>query len=192
MKPSTDAVSDKGTLRRQLRAARDSLSPALRQAFAQQANVHLTRWDRWSAVKVIGSYLPHESEFDPTALTRGARARGTRVACPRVIDKTLRFHDWQEGDAVEATIGGVLQPTDASEIVRAEEIDLFLTPLLGCGEDGARLGYGGGFYDRLFAEVTGFRLGVGFALQRAADWETEAHDQRLHGFLSEEGLTLFS
>ena len=74
----------------------------------------------------------------------------------------------------------------------AEEIDLFLTPLLGCGEDGARLGYGGGFYDRLFAEVTGFRLGVGFALQRAADWETEAHDQRLHGFLSEEGLTLFS
>jgi hypothetical protein len=28
-------------------------------------------------------------------------------------------------------------------------------------------------------------------LQRAADWETEVHDQRLHGFLSEEGLTLF-
>jgi len=192
VKPSTDALPDKRAIRRQLRAERDSLSPALRHAHVQQANVHLARWERWSAVKVIGSYLPHESEFDPTALTRSARERGTRIACPRVIDKALHFHDWQEGDAVEVTIGGVLQPTNASEIVRAEDIDLFLTPLLGCGQDGARLGYGGGFYDRLFAEVTGFRLGVGFALQRAADWETEAHDQRLHGFLSEEGLTLFS
>ncbi len=192
MKPSTEALPDKRGVRRQLRAARDSLSPAQRQAYIQQANVHLTRWERWSAVKVVGSYLPHESEFDPIVLTRGARARGTRVACPRVMDKALCFHDWKEGDAVEATIGGVLQPTEAARTVRAEDIDLFLTPLLGCGEDGARLGYGGGFYDRLFAEVTGFRLGVGFALQRAADWETEAHDQRLHGFLCEEGLTLFS
>jgi 5-formyltetrahydrofolate cyclo-ligase len=108
------------------------------------------------------------------------------------MDKALCFHDWKEGDAVETTIGGVLQPTEAAETVRTEDIDLFLTPLLGCGEHGARLGYGGGFYDRLFAKVAGFRLGVGFALQRAADWETEAHDQRLHGFLSEEGLTLFN
>ena len=54
-----------------------------------------------------------------------------------------------------------------------------------------RLGYGGGFYDRLFAQVGGLRLGVGFALQRVSDWESEAHDQRLDGFLSEDGLTLF-
>ena len=191
MKPSTEALPDKRAVRRQLRAARDALSPEQRRACVQQANVHLTRWARWSTVKVVGSYLPHESEFDPTALTRSARARGTRVACPRVIDKTLRFHDWQEGDAVEATIGGVLQPTDASGIIDAKEIDLFLTPLLGCGEDGARLGYGGGSYDRPLAAATGSRLGVGVAPQRAADWETEVHDQRLHGFLSEEGLTLF-
>ena len=45
VKPSTDALPDKRALRRQLRAARDSLSPALRHACVQQANVHLTRWD---------------------------------------------------------------------------------------------------------------------------------------------------
>ena len=84
-----------------------------------------------------------------------------------------------------------LQPLPAAPVVDAAAIDLFLTPLLGCGASGMRLGYGGGFYDRLFAQVGGLRLGVGFALQRVSDWESEAHDQRLDGFLSEEGLTLF-
>ena len=72
-----------------------------------------------------------------------------------------------------------------------EDIDLFLTPLLGCGTSGIRLGYGGGFYDRVFANASGFRLGVGFDIQRVADWPVETHDQRLNGYLSESGLVLF-
>ena len=88
--------------------------------------------------------------------------------------------------AVNDLLHDILAP-----VVDAATIDLFLTPLLGCGHSGMRLGYGGGFYDRLFAQVGGLRLGVGFALQRVSDWESEAHDQRLDGFLSEEGLTVF-
>ena len=77
-------------------------------------------------------------------------------------------------------------------LFRSSDIDLFLTPLLGVGEQGIRLGYGGGFYDRLFAEAGGFRLGVGFAVQQVDRWEIEAHDQQLDAFLSEEGLTVFT
>jgi 5-formyltetrahydrofolate cyclo-ligase len=108
-----------------------------------------------------------------------------------VNGKSISFHHWQIGDGTEETIGGVLQPLPTAPVVDAAAIDLFLTPLLGCGDSGMRLGYGGGFYDRLFAQAGGFRLGVGFALQRVSDWESEAHDQRLDGFLSEESLTLF-
>ena len=92
----------------------------------------------------------------------------------------------------ESTIGGVLQPLDSADRVATQDVDLFITPLLGCGKSGMRLGYGGGFYDRLFAGASGFRLGVGFAVQAVDDWEAEAHDQRLDGFLSDTGLTLFS
>ena len=191
MTSASDSALQKRTLRGHLRSDRDALSAAYRADCAQHALQHLVTWQPWAAATLIGSYLPHESEFDPTLLAQAARDRGADIVCPRVNGKTMSFHHWQAGDDVEATIGGVLQPLPAAPVVDAAAIDLFLTPLLGCGDSGMRLGYGGGFYDRLFAQVGGLRLGVGYALQRVSDWESEAHDQRLDGFLSEESLTLF-
>ena len=187
----SDTFQQKRALRGCLRSDRNALSEADRADYAKNALQHLITWQPWTAAKLVGSYLPHESEFDPSLLAQAARDRGADIVCPRVNGKSLSFHHWQSGDDVEATIGGVLQPIPAAPMVDAAAIDLFLTPLLGCGDSGMRLGYGGGFYDRLFSQVNGLRLGVGFALQRVSDWESEAHDQRLDGFLSEEGLTLF-
>ena len=191
MAAASDTAQQKRNLRGRLRSDRDALSAAYRADCAKHALHHLLTWQPWAAATLIGSYLPHESEFDPTLLAQAARDRGADIVCPRVNGKSMSFHHWQAGDDAEATIGGVLQPLPAAPVVDATAIDLFLTPLLGCGDNGMRLGYGGGFYDRLFAQVGGLRLGVGFALQRVSDWESEAHDQRLDGFLSEEGLTLF-
>ena len=182
----------KGRLRAQLRTERDALSAAQRAACADRALKHLLDWEPWQRARTLASYLPHESEFDPTPLMSVALQRGKRVACPRVVDKSLQFHRWEKGDPTEFAIGGVLQPLASADRVATQDIDLFITPLLGCGESGVRLGYGGGFYDRLFAGASGFRLGVGFAMQSVDDWEAEAHDQRLDGFLSENGLTLFT
>ena len=191
MTSASDTALQKRTLREHLRSDRDALSETYRADCAKHALQHLLTWQPWAAATLIGSYLPHESEFDPTLLAQAARDRGADIVCPRVNGKSMSFHHWQAGDDAEATIGGVLQPLPAAPVVDATAIDLFLTPLLGCGDNGMRLGYGGGFYDRLFAQVGGLRLGVGFAFQRVSDWESEAHDQRLDGFLSEEGLTLF-
>ena len=188
---TSDTALQKRALRRRLRSDRDALSSAYRADCAKHTLQHLVNWEPWAAATLVASYLPHESEFDPTHLAQAARDRGADIVCPRVNGKSISFHHWQIGDSTEETIGGVQQPLPAAPVVDAAAIDLFLTPLLGCGDSGMRMGYGGGFYDRLFAQVCGFRLGVGFAIQRVSDWESEAHDQRLDGFLSEEGLTLF-
>ena len=188
---SSDASDIKRELRRRLRAERDALDATHRGGYVERASQHIADHDIWQSAQVVASFLPHESEFDPTLIGRHAIAAGKRVVCPRVVDKHLQFHSWREGDAVEATIGGVFQPLASAAPCATEDIDLFLTPLLGCGISGIRLGYGGGFYDRVFVDAPGFRLGVGFDFQRIADWAVEAHDQRLNGYLSESGLVLF-
>ena len=181
----------KRVLRRQLRAQRNALSATLRASCAERASQFLIDHSIWQSAQVVACYLPHQSEFDPTVIARRAIAAGKRLVCPRVLDETLQFHDWCEGDSVETTIGGVLQPHASAAYCATEDIDLFLTPLLGCGTSGMRLGYGGGFYDRVFACARGYRMGVGFDMQRVFDWTAETHDQRLNAFLSESGLTLF-
>ena len=189
---SIEAPSAKRALRAELRAARDALPLRQRQDCVRRANLHLESCIPWGEAHTIAGYLPHQSEFDPLAMMQDALARGVRVVCPRVVGKTLSFHEWQPGDPTETTIGGVNQPADRGSVISAEEINLFITPLLGVGKDGVRLGYGGGFYDRLFAQAGGFRLGVGYTMQRVNRCETEAHDQKLNAFLSEEGLTVFT
>ena len=181
----------KRSLRRQLRAQRDALNVTHRAACAEQASHAIGDHAMWRSALVVASYLPHGSEFDPTFLSRAAIVAGKKLVCPRVVNEHLEFHSWRDGDAAEATIGGVLQPLASAAPCAIEDIDLFLTPLLGCGTSGIRLGYGGGFYDRVFANASGFRLGVGFDIQRVADWPVETHDQRLNGYLSESGLVLF-
>jgi 5-formyltetrahydrofolate cyclo-ligase len=185
-----DLKAEKTALRRALRSTRDQLTDKQRHLACQSAHQHLKNWPVWESADVIASYLPHQSEFDPSGLLAHRRPR-SQVACPRVVGTTLNFHLWQDGDATETTIGGVLQPVASATPVSIEAIDLFITPLLGCGRTGMRLGYGGGFYDRLFVTARGFRLGVGFAQQRIGDWQAEAHDKPLNGFLSDAELVLF-
>jgi len=183
---------DKASTRKALRQMRDNLSPAERNAAETQSLMLLSRWQTWGHARVIASYLPHQSEFNPSCLTRAASAQGASIVYPRVTNEALTFHHWQSGDALEATIGAVNQPLANSPQVALSDIDLFITPMLACGDNGIRLGYGGGYYDRVFAEARGFRLGVGFSLQRIGRWDTEPHDQQLWGFLNESRLELFS
>ena len=185
-----DLKTEKTALRRALRSARDQLTDEQRHRACHCAHKHLKEWSVWESSCVIASYLPHQSEFDPSGLLAHRRS-GSRVACPRVVGTSLSFHLWQDGDATETTIGGVRQPVASATPVSIDIIDLFITPLLGCGRSGMRLGYGGGFYDRLFVMARGFRLGVGFAQQHIDDWQAEAHDKPLNGFLSDSELVLF-
>ena len=66
--------------------------------------------------------------------------------------------------------------------------DLLVTPLLAFDAFGGRLGQGGGYYDRTFAERPDTtRIGFGYAGQAVDRLALEPHDMRLNGVLTEEG-----
>ena len=83
----------KRRLRAQLRTERDALSTAQRVACADRALKHLLEWEPWQRARTVASYLPHESEFDPTPLMSVAIQQGKCVACPRVVDQSCNFTD---------------------------------------------------------------------------------------------------
>jgi len=178
-------------MRSTMRHKRDALTPDFRERAALAVSETLAHFEPWKSASVIASYMPLRSEFNAVPLVQHALDQGVQVVYPRVNGKLLDFHFWRPGDPLEPSIGGVDQPLATSPQLNIDRIDLFLTPLLACGDQGIRLGYGGGFYDRLFAHARGFKLGLGFAVQRVARWQTEPHDQRLDGFVSEEGVERF-
>lgn len=152
----------------------------------------LTHSVEWRQARIIASYSPTGSEQRPTLIDAAARAAGKRLVYPRVV--TMGEMVFKAPGADEDFVCddcGIAAPNEQAETVHAAQIDLFIIPLLACDDDGVRLGYGGGYYDRQLALSEGFRCGLGFQLQRVASLPAESHDMCLQSFLSESGLEYF-
>ena len=104
----------------------------------------------------------------------------------------LVFRAWRPGDPLEAGVFGTLQPSVRREVV---EPDALIVPLLACDEEGWRLGYGGGFYDRTLAGLrtkkTVTAVGVGFNDQLVPEVPHGPSDQRLDWLLTDKRACAF-
>ena len=175
---------------------RQHMQQQRRLAAAQHASPlsinHLNDLPAWGAARVVASYQAINDELDLSRVDREARAANKAVAYPAIVGPGLiEFRLWHEGEPLVEGDMGVREPGPKAQVVPLHAIDFFLVPLLACDQQGYRLGYGGGYYDRALASAAGFRCGVGFSHQLVEQLPAEPHDQALHAFLSEQGVTTF-
>lgn len=166
--PTHDRVS----LRRQLRASRGLLSPAVRRAASRQACERLRRLPWFRRARRIAIYLPLTEEADPRPLL--ARSGPRRFYVPILVGHhDMRFMRLEHGMRRRRNRLGVLEPRHSERrLLRPAAMDLVVMPLVGFDAHCNRLGQGGGHYDRAFAFLAhrslrhgGPRL-VGLAFER--------------------------
>ncbi len=144
---------------------------------------------------VIGAYWPIKGEFDPLPALHRWKEDGELLEQPEprriglpVVNKETRsmsFHAWYPGCPMEEDAYGIPKPKD-TEIITPT---LVFAPCVGYGPGGYRLGYGGGFYDRMLASLSPkpVSVGLGFGMGFLPDLEPEAHDMPLDAILNEYG-----
>ena len=139
----------------------------------------------------IGAYWPIKGEFDAMpALFRWTEGEGYgRLIGLPVIDretKQLDFHVWYPGCPMEDDAYGIPKPKGTDKF----EPEMLLVPCVGFGDNGVRLGYGGGFYDRTLAALTPrpFTVGIGYAHGYVPWLQAEPHDVPLDAMLTEDGV----
>ncbi len=176
---------EKKALRVEMKRRRALLTAAERAAASRRvcARLRAVAGD----IRAVAVYLATGDELDVSPFIRALLARGSRVFAPAWNGRDYSLAPLVSLDAADLVEGpfGVLEPRSRA-FVAPSEITLWLVPGLAFSRAGARLGYGGGWYDRLLAEAnpTARRVGCAYAFQILPDLPTEPHDQRLDDIVS--------
>jgi 5-formyltetrahydrofolate cyclo-ligase len=171
------APADKAPWRRRMRDVRRSISDRPSRSIACCAAVAaLPAFRRAPAVL---SYVAIASEVDTASLHERVRADGKLLILPRVEGDELVAVEAAPGTAFVRSPLGIDEPTGAPLAVGDLAATLVVVPGLAFTSDGHRLGYGGGYFDRLLARLPGSAttVGVCFREQLVDDLPLDPHDR---------------
>lgn len=185
----------KARIRGEMRRRRKSVCAANRRTAAQAiCAALLARADVARAVESaapIAVYLASQQEIDLSSFIEGVLVRGGRVVAPRWNGTTYDLAEVAGLGAADLAIGpmDIREPRPGAARCAPQSVGVWLVPGLAFTRAGARLGYGGGWYDRLLASVSADvpKLGVAYDFQVVADLPVEAHDVRLTDVVEAKG-----
>lgn len=196
---------DKAELRRAVIARRDALDLDLQAAKSADICARLVELlDRSDSavLHTVAVYAAMGSEVDPAAFAAAAAKHGWRVAYPcmfsatdaaacgqRMCMRAVAVDDASAAPFVDhPTRAFAAMDIDSSRfpIVPAEALDMVVVPLVAFDRAGARLGYGGGCYDRYLPMLSPACqiIGIAFEEQRVDHVPTDAHDLPLPHIIS--------
>ena len=91
----------------------------------------------------------------------------------------MNFYKWSFSDALKVNKYGIPEPQTKSIVYP----DILLIPLLAFDKNLNRLGYGGGYYDRLIKKLSKekkiIKIGLAFSFQKIDKVPINAYDQKL-------------
>ena len=190
-------------LRMRLRSVRETIPVAERQHGSVQLCTTLLSWFEarrtartqvgHTEPEIVAGFWPLNGEPDCRTVYTYLHATGVTVALPIVVKKQapLEFHAWRPEDPLARGTFGVLEPIRGAVI----QPTVLLVPTLGFTAHGARIGYGGGYYDRTLAQLqeTGqpfVTIGIAWdqaRIEEDADHQPQEHDYPLDAILTPSG-----
>src|SRR6266545_7228159 len=183
----------KTALRRDLLSRRDALPIEHRVAAGDAILARIAVLPSFVHAHTVLLTLAFRSEWDTLPLVRTALAAGKIVVLPRVdqASRMLALHALSDPVAdIVPGYRGIPEPRADAPAIAAERVDWVLVPGVAFDRDGRRLGYGGGFYDRLLPLLAGHspRIAACYALQIVDAVPSGPHDARMDVIITEHEL----
>ncbi len=129
-------------------------------------------------------YINKEVNLCP-AMAKALAEKEVYLPCTNLRERTLIFRRlFGFSELVEGAFG-IPEPQEKNPALAPEDLDLILVPGLAFDRNKGRLGYGGGFYDRVLSQTGAIKIGVAFSFQIANELPQEPYDQRVDWILTE-------
>lgn len=185
----------KKALRQRIINLREQLSPDVRAAHSTAITERLLRLPAYQQANVVLGYMSFGAEFDSSIWVKQVLADGKRLALPKVNRQTNQLDlYWVDDLASQLAVGvwGIPEPVaeGCERLSKLNEVEFALLPGVAFTRSGARLGYGGGFYDKLLASIEPHPslVAAAFGLQVVGDMPQEATDVKVEWVVTEQEI----
>ena len=130
--------------------------------------------------KVIGGYYPVNYEVDDLRLLKKLEKNEFNISLPVIKENfQMDFYKWSFSDVLKINKYGIPEPETQNKVYP----DIILVPLVAFDKNLNRLGYGGGYYDRLIAKFSKkkkiLKIGLAYSDQKIDEVPVNLHDQKL-------------
>ena len=180
---------DKSALRRKILQQRQSLSVLEWQTLSHSICDRLKASVLFQEAKTVLAYFSFRQEADLSLLFD----LNKNWAFPSCVGKSLVWHSWQPGDDLQVGRYGIKEPLSTATVLSPLAADLILVPTVACDRRGYRLGYGGGFYDRLLSQYSTIpNIGIVFDFAYLDRLPKDTWDVKLDSICSEKSLASYN
>jgi 5-formyltetrahydrofolate cyclo-ligase len=180
-------------IRKKLVALREKLSPDTRAVHSAAITERLLQLPEYQQANAVLSYMNFGAEFASELWIQQVLAEGKRLALPRVNRHTNQLDLYWVDDLenqLEPGLWGIREPIveRCERLNMLNEVEFALLPGVAFTRDGTRLGYGGGFYDKLLGHMTHqpALAAAAFVLQIVEQIPQEATDVKVGWIITEQ------
>jgi len=149
-------LKDKSRIRQDVLTKRDSLDPDIRKAKDDRIKERLFSLPEFQQAPILFLFASFRSEVSTFTQIAEALTLGKRVILPSVdsMNKELRLYEIKELSELSAGYMGIPEPAVTEDRERdINDVTLVIMPGAAFDPKGNRLGYGGGYYDRLLSRL---------------------------------------
>ncbi len=186
-----DRGEKKKVIRKKLRKKRRDISDTDFSKWSDKIISKLKGQREYKTARIIHAYVSMNDrrEVNTHSLIREILHEPKQLVVPvtQFNSGNLRHFYLESYNKLKRNKWGVLEPEDGEECP-VEKIELVIIPMVGGDEQGYRIGYGGGFYDRFLENITCPKIGLCFEQNMVDELPTEPFDARLDKIITEKRI----
>ncbi len=176
-------MQDKAGLRKELLSKRDNIPPVVRRAKNKMVLERMLSLEEFRNAGIIFFFASFRTEVDTAEMIKSALTSGKRVLLPKVDKDRHELLLYEIRDFGELVPGymGIPEPSFQGRQMSINDADIVIIPGAGFDASGNRIGYGGGYYDRLLSGLQKQSLVIAPAYEEQVvdSIPSEPHDIRV-------------
>ncbi len=175
---------EKTSLRKVLLEKRDGISEDMIKIASEKIFNKLKQIKEYKEAQSIACYYPTGSEVLTQNILLEALSSGKKICLPKVVEDDLEFREINGLNSLEKGTFDIMEPKDDCPV--NENFDVVIVPAVGISRNGARLGYGFGYYDRFLSKNKTTSIVLSYSKQMVKSIPTTKDDYLVDWVVTED------